>query len=78
MASALSQSGRERDAVSEFKAALALRPDYAEAQAGLGSVLAQSGRFSEAIPVLLTSVRSLPQDVQARLASHEANSARNR
>ena len=44
--------GRPEDGEREFKRALVMRPDYAEAMNNLGALYIQRGRFAEAIPPL--------------------------
>ena len=44
--------GRPDDGEKEFKRALEMRPDYAEAMNNLGALYIQRGRFGEAIPPL--------------------------
>jgi Flp pilus assembly protein TadD len=42
-------AGRTSDAIDEYKEALRINPDYAEAHNDLGNALVQTGRASEAI-----------------------------
>jgi Flp pilus assembly protein TadD len=42
-------TGRTSDAIDEYKEALRINPDYAEAHNNLGNALVQTGRASEAI-----------------------------
>jgi tetratricopeptide (TPR) repeat protein len=51
------QAGRLADGVSQYEAALRIRPDFAEAQNTLGIALAQEGRLPEAIAHLRAAVR---------------------
>ncbi|MGZ6125459.1 MAG: tetratricopeptide repeat protein, partial [Myxococcales bacterium] len=44
--------GRPEEAEKEFKRALEMRPDYAEAMNNLGALYIQRGRFNEAVPPL--------------------------
>ena len=50
----------------EFEKAIALKPDFAEAQSGLGSVLAQRGKLAAAIPHLAKAVELDPKNAAAR------------
>ncbi len=49
---ALQQEGRFREAEQEYRALVKRKPDYLEALANLGAVIAQQGRYSEAIEYL--------------------------
>jgi tetratricopeptide (TPR) repeat protein len=65
------QQKREAEAEVLFKQAIAIRPDFAGAQAGLGLLYAQMGKNDLAIPPLEESARLDPErkDVQAVLLS---------
>ena len=54
------------DVVAEFRAAIRLRPDYAEAHNNLGLVLIQSGKDEEGIAALREAVRLAPAYAEAR------------
>jgi Tfp pilus assembly protein PilF len=49
--------GRPEDGEREFKRALEMRPDYAEAMNNLGALYIQRGRYAEAIPPLQKAAR---------------------
>jgi tetratricopeptide (TPR) repeat protein len=55
------QSGRFEEAVQELKAAIAIRPDYAEAHSTLGTVYKQLKRLPEAAAALREAVRLQPE-----------------
>ena len=65
------QQKRETDAEALFKQAIALQPDFAGAQAGLGLLYAQMGKDDLAIPPLRAALKLDPgrKDVQAVLIS---------
>jgi tetratricopeptide (TPR) repeat protein len=65
------QQKREAEAEALFKQAIAIQPDFAGAQAGLGLLYAQMGKNDLAIPPLRESARLDPgrKDVQAVLVS---------
>jgi tetratricopeptide (TPR) repeat protein len=65
------QQKREAEAEVLFKQAIAVQPDFAGAQAGLGLLYAQMGKNDLAIPALEESARLDPErkDVQAVLIS---------
>ncbi|HZF39461.1 MAG TPA: tetratricopeptide repeat protein, partial [Blastocatellia bacterium] len=45
----LQRQGKFDEAAAEYHAALAIKPDYVDAQANLGVVLARLGRYDEAV-----------------------------
>ena len=49
LGNALFRTGRASEAIEQYKEALRIDPDYAEAHNNLGSTLFQTGRTSEAI-----------------------------
>src|SRR5262249_5087763 len=49
---ALDDKGQLDEAVAEYRQAIRLKPDYAEAHCNLGIVLRQQGRFDEALACL--------------------------
>lgn len=58
--------GREGEAISEYRAALRIDPDYAEAHNNLGLVLAGSlGRYPEAIREFEAAIRDRPDYLEA-------------
>jgi tetratricopeptide (TPR) repeat protein len=77
LAIVLIRQDRLADAERHFRAALALLPDYSEAQSGLGAVLARQGRYREAIAAYQEAVRLTPSlapahaDLGMALASDE-------
>jgi Flp pilus assembly protein TadD len=77
LATALTVAGQLDEAVHEYRAALALRPDYGSAHNNLGTVLAAQGRVPEAIAHFRDAARLEPANVQAHrnLAWHVATSA---
>ena len=63
----LQQQGQFAEAAGEYRAALALKPDYVEAQANLGVVLARMGQYREAIAAYEAALRLAPQLTPIRL-----------
>src|SRR5262245_27589821 len=49
------------EAAAEYRAALAIKPDYLEAQANLGVVLARLGRYDEAVAAYESALKLAPQ-----------------
>ena len=70
LALALTQAGRPEEAITEFRAAVALQPDAAVLHNELGIALAEVRRFPEAIAEFREAVRLKPdfEDAQANLA----------
>ncbi len=60
----LQQQGKLDEAVNEYRAAIQLKPDYAEAHANLGVALARLGKDEEAIAAYETALGFAPQFVQ--------------
>jgi Flp pilus assembly protein TadD len=58
--------GRTSEAIDQYKQALRIKPNFAEAHANLGAALAQTGRISEAIEQLKASLLINPSNVDAR------------
>jgi tetratricopeptide (TPR) repeat protein len=56
----LQQQGKLDEAAAEYRAALALKPDYPEAQANLGVVLARLGKYDEAIAAYEAALKLAP------------------
>ncbi len=56
----LQQQGKLTEAAVEYRAALAIKPDYPEAQANLGVVLARLGKFEEAIAAYESALKLAP------------------
>jgi tetratricopeptide (TPR) repeat protein len=63
----LQQQGKFQEAAEEYRALLKGKPDYAEAHANLGVVLARLERFAEAIESYETALRLNPGLTQVRL-----------
>src|SRR5215470_7189256 len=57
----LQRKGELREAAAEYRAALARAPNYAEAQANLGAVLARLGDYEEAIAAYEAALRLKPE-----------------
>src|SRR6478736_5641953 len=57
----LQRQGHLAEATAEYRAVLALKPDYAEAQANLGVCLAQQGKYDEAVGAYQAALRLAPQ-----------------
>ena len=57
----LQQQGHLAEAAAEYRSVLALKPDYAEAQANLGVCLAQQGKYDEAVGAYQAALRLAPQ-----------------
>jgi len=55
---ALLDENEQDGAIAEFKKALALDPNHAEACGNLGSIYAKAGDFAKALPLLTTSYKS--------------------
>jgi tetratricopeptide (TPR) repeat protein len=60
------RAGRQEDALAAYRAALALRPDDAEAASLTGLLLAQAGRSADALPLLERAVGLDPGQVGLR------------
>ena len=60
------KGARGEDVAAAFRAAIRIRPDYAEAHNNLGLVLIQSGNDDEGIAALREAVRLAPTYVEAR------------
>ncbi|HKY22149.1 MAG TPA: tetratricopeptide repeat protein [Vicinamibacterales bacterium] len=61
LATALQASGRSTDALTHYRHALAIRPDYARAHNNLGAVLVQAGRPEEALAAFTMAARLEPR-----------------
>jgi tetratricopeptide (TPR) repeat protein len=73
---ALAQLGRMPEAMAQWKHALRINPDYAEAHFGLGIALEQTGKREEAIAHYEQAVRIKPDftaasDALARLHANQ-------
>jgi len=53
----LAGQGRHEEAIDHYRRALAIAPDYPDAQANLGKELLKSGKFGEALPHLVEALR---------------------
>ena len=62
----LLQEGSIDEAISHFRRALELNPDYFDAHQSLGNALGQTGQFDEAIAELATAVRLQPSEERAQ------------
>jgi tetratricopeptide (TPR) repeat protein len=62
---ALCRAGRMQDGVVEYRKALALRPDYVDAQINLANALQHLGNNAEAIAVLKEALQRRPEYAQA-------------
>jgi tetratricopeptide (TPR) repeat protein len=56
----LQQQGKLVEAAAEYRAALSIKPDYAEAQANLGAVLARLGKYDEAVAAYESALKLAP------------------
>jgi Flp pilus assembly protein TadD len=59
-------TGRTSDAIDEYKEALRITPNSADAHNNLAAALAQMGRVSEAIEQVKAALRIDPNNVDAR------------
>ena len=59
-------TGRTSDAIDEYKEALRITPNSADAHNNLAAALAQMGQVSEAIQQLKAALRINPSDVDTR------------
>ncbi len=57
----LQKQGQLAEAAAEYRAALAIKPEYPEAQANLGVVLARLGKYEEAITAYQSALKLAPQ-----------------
>jgi tetratricopeptide (TPR) repeat protein len=56
----LQQQGKLVEAAAEYRAALSIKPDYVEAQANLGIVLARLGKYDEAVAAYESALKLAP------------------
>ena len=61
----LRQSGRSEEAIGEFRAALELQPDYANARSNLGVLLAAKGEHDEALRLYREALATDPENAAA-------------
>jgi tetratricopeptide (TPR) repeat protein len=57
----LQQQGKFEEAAAEYRAALAIKPDYVDAQANLGVVLARLGKYDESVAAYESALKLAPQ-----------------
>lgn len=57
----LQRQGKLDEAAAEYRAALAIKPDYVDAQANLGVVLARLGRYEESVAAYESALKLAPQ-----------------
>ena len=57
----LQQQGKLTEAADEYRAALKTKPDYLEAHANLGVVLARLGKYEEAVASYESALKLAPQ-----------------
>jgi tetratricopeptide (TPR) repeat protein len=62
-----SKPGRVREAIEEFRRAVSLRPDYAEARMALGKLELAAGNYAEAVAHFETIDRVIPGSLQVKL-----------
>jgi len=62
----LAADGRHEDAIADYRQALAINPDYAEARANLGHELLWTGKMEEAYPALVEALRLKPDAAVAQ------------
>ena len=65
LGSELANQGRVAEAVTEYAAALRIKPDYPELHSNLGNVLASQGRIEEAVAEYATALRINPDCAEA-------------
>ena len=65
LAFAFREAGRDGEAIANYRRALAVQPDYAEAHNSLGLALARGGKLDEAIGHYEQALRSSPDHAQA-------------
>ncbi len=65
LGAALVAAGRLPEAAEAYRAALRLKPDYADARTGLGRVLSAEGRSAEAVAAYREALRLRPDDAEA-------------
>jgi protein O-mannosyl-transferase len=62
----LAADGRHEDAIADYRQAIAINPDYAEARANLGHELLGMGKMDEAYPALVEALRLKPDAAVAQ------------
>jgi tetratricopeptide (TPR) repeat protein len=62
-----SKPGRVREAIEEFRRAVSLRPDYAEARMALGKLELAAGNYAEAVAHFEAIDRVIPGSIQVKL-----------
>lgn len=66
------EPGRTREAIEEFRKAVELRPDYAEARMALGRQELGAGNYNDAIEHFNVADRVLPNSIEVRLSLADA------
>ncbi len=62
LANALGALGQNEEAIAEYRKAIKLNPDFAEAHGNLGTALANSGRLDEAVAQFLKALKLKPDN----------------
>ena len=62
----LCDHGRMEEGMADYRRALAIRPDYPEANNNLGRILVQQGRAVEAVPLLRRALQGKPTSLEVR------------
>jgi len=70
LATALEEEGRTQDAITQYRRALALKPDFARASIDLGILLVNEGRYDEAGRELRQFLAASPADAGLRAAAY--------
>jgi tetratricopeptide (TPR) repeat protein len=78
LGAALRHEGRNEEAIGNFKAALAVRPEFPSALTNLGEALLAEGQIDEAIPAIEEALRLQPDLAEAHIDLGAAFSKRNR
>lgn len=76
LGSALVASGRNTEAIEQFRLALKLRPDYENARLNLGRALLRAGKLDEAIEDCRQVIAVFPDDRLAQDCLQQAHQAR--
>jgi tetratricopeptide (TPR) repeat protein len=62
----LCDQGRLDEGIADYRRALAIRPDYPEANNNLGRILVQQGRAADAVPLLRLALQGKPASLEVR------------